>query len=227
MPQRKYSDFENNLIPILKRLLIYIKKFVLQGAIATSNRKRFFLSGDRNRKTCGAAESTLKRAPLTVTHLLTFAHNKETQVTKFRNQRFARSLNACHNIFSVNYMENNVLLSSLAMDLKRVALSLYRKSYTTADRFSEEATKRRSEIRNDTLASYMQKILNRLDDKFSEKDPLRKAEDALMISTLIQNYVLFKRNQLPLTHSVVQTLSNQPAKKTSRNCFQIAAAAAK
>lgn len=79
------------------------------------------------------------------------------------------------------------------MDLKRVALSLYRESYTTADRFSEEAMKRKKEIHMGTLAGYMRKMLIQLDDRLHEKDPLHKAEDALMMSTLIQNYILYKK----------------------------------
>jgi hypothetical protein len=92
-------------------------------------------------------------------------------------------------------MENNIILSSLAMDLKRVALGLHHGSYGTADRFSQEALKRKNEIRSGSIAHYMKNILDQLDTVLTQKDTGRKAEDALMLSTRIQNYVLYKKTQ--------------------------------
>lgn len=86
--------------------------------------------------------------------------------------------------------ENLIALSSLAMDLKRVALGLHRKSYRMADRFTEEVKKRSHEIQFCAVKPYMQTILSKLDIMLLEPDGDRKAEDALMYSTLIQNYVL-------------------------------------
>jgi hypothetical protein len=88
-------------------------------------------------------------------------------------------------------MQNNIALSALAMDLKRVALGLHRKSYTVAERFFIEAMKRRKEIHVNELQPYMQTIIKRV-DLLSELTNERKAEDALMYSTRIQNYVLYR-----------------------------------
>lgn len=80
-------------------------------------------------------------------------------------------------------MDNKQLLSALAMDLKRVALGLYRKSDATAARFLIEAMKRKQEIDTQKLLPYMQQILTKVNEDIN-------AEDALMYSTRIQNYVM-------------------------------------
>jgi len=82
-------------------------------------------------------------------------------------------------------MENKIVLASLAMDLKRVALGLHRKSNSMADRFLHEAMKRKEEVNIKKLFPYMQHILMKLNGHID-------AEDALMYSTRIQNYVLYK-----------------------------------
>jgi hypothetical protein len=88
-------------------------------------------------------------------------------------------------------MENKIALSSLAMDLKRVALSLYRKSDKTADRFFLEAMKRKNEINETKLLPYMQTIIKCI-SALRNRDNANRADDALMYSTRIQNYVLYK-----------------------------------
>ena len=88
-------------------------------------------------------------------------------------------------------MKNSVILSSLAMDLKRVAIGLHRKSYGMADRFLLEAMKRREEVREKELLPYMRVIMQHV-GSLMERDDDHKAEDALMYSTRIQNYVLYK-----------------------------------
>jgi len=88
-------------------------------------------------------------------------------------------------------MDNKILLGSLAMDLKRTALGLHRKSYTTAEKFLSEAMKRTGEIDRSTLDPYMQKILDQV-ASLSQQNIDQKAENALMYSTRIQNYVLYK-----------------------------------
>jgi hypothetical protein len=95
------------------------------------------------------------------------------------------------NIFFHLYMQNKIALSSLAMDLKRVALGLNRKSYVMADRFFTEALKRKEEIDISKLQPYMQTIIKRI-ELLSKLTNERRAEDALMYSTRIQNYVLYK-----------------------------------
>lgn len=87
-------------------------------------------------------------------------------------------------------MNNEVVLASLAMDLKRVALGLHKGSFTMADRFTKEARIRIQETQTDLLAPYMKNILQKLDQVLIDTDNDRKAENALMYSTLIQNYTL-------------------------------------
>lgn len=74
----------------------------------------------------------------------------------------------------------------MASDLKRVALGLHRGSNTMAQRFLDEALKRRDEINVKIVAPYIQKLLSRLDKNI-------KAEEALMLSTLFQNYTQYKK----------------------------------
>ena len=88
-------------------------------------------------------------------------------------------------------MDNKSILGALAMDLKRVALGLHRGSSVMADRFFLEVMKRKNEIPLDTVPPYMQKILRHL-DSFGTNRTERTAEDALMYSTLIQNYAVQK-----------------------------------
>jgi hypothetical protein len=87
-------------------------------------------------------------------------------------------------------MQNNVALSSLALDLKRIALGLHRNSVTMADRFIKEALLRKNEIHVEIEKPYIVRILSNLDSILANNDTYKKAEDALMYSTLIQNYVL-------------------------------------
>jgi len=83
-------------------------------------------------------------------------------------------------------MENKFILESLASDLKRVALGLHRGSDSMAKRFLEEARERKREIKMDKIAPYIKNLLNNMDKKMN-------ADDALMFSTLIQNYTQHKK----------------------------------
>lgn len=78
-------------------------------------------------------------------------------------------------------MNNKFILESLASDLKRVALGLHRGSHSMAERFLEEALKRKKEVEIDKVAPYIQKLLSKVDKTLD-------SENALMLSTLIQNY---------------------------------------
>ena len=88
-------------------------------------------------------------------------------------------------------MENKIVLSSLAMDLKRVALGLHRKSYSMAERFLSEAMKRKDEVNESELLPYMKTIIKHI-SILTDRDNTHKADDALMYSTRIQNYVMYK-----------------------------------
>ncbi|VVA44158.1 conserved hypothetical protein [Candidatus Roizmanbacteria bacterium] len=83
-------------------------------------------------------------------------------------------------------MNNKFILESLASDLKRVALGLHRGSNMMAQRFLDEALKRKSEVEIKIVAPYIKQILARLDKNID-------AENALMFSTLIQNYTQYKK----------------------------------
>lgn len=89
-------------------------------------------------------------------------------------------------------MKNKHILEALASDLKRVSLGIQRKSFKMADRFSQEALARKNETDLSHLDLYMQKILKKIDELIQSPNSDRKAEDALMYSTLIQNYVALK-----------------------------------
>lgn len=89
-------------------------------------------------------------------------------------------------------MKNKQILEALASDLKRISLGLHRKSFSMASRFSKEALARKNETDVSLLDPYMQKILRDLDRLIQSSNTDRKAEDALMYSTLIQNYAVFK-----------------------------------
>lgn len=86
--------------------------------------------------------------------------------------------------------KQNIAIASLAMDLKRVALGFYNGSRKTARRFSQEVLKRRDEIDEDNLKPYLRVFLNKLPEMLNQKDEKKVAEDALMYSTIFQNFSL-------------------------------------
>ena len=81
-------------------------------------------------------------------------------------------------------MDNKIILESLASDLKRVSLGLQRGSISMANRFGQEALRRRNELNTSLLDKYITQLLVKLEKAVTD------AEDALMFSTLIQNYAL-------------------------------------
>lgn len=87
-------------------------------------------------------------------------------------------------------MDEKIILGALSSDLKRVAMSLYRNSPSVAKRFFQEALSRKGETENLPLPSYLQKIIKEMENGLADISNPRVAEDCLMYSTLIQNYVL-------------------------------------
>lgn len=87
--------------------------------------------------------------------------------------------------------KSNGAISSLAMDLKRVAIGYQRGSTKMADRFSEEALKRKGEVKLSEIKPYLRNYINKLPKILSQKDKEKLAEDALMYSTIFQNYVIY------------------------------------
>lgn len=82
-----------------------------------------------------------------------------------------------------------ISLSSLAMDLKRAALGKHQGSETMANRFLDEAIKRKGEIDLKRVAPYIRQILQEV-ELLKTGDRQRVAEKSLMFSTLLQNYSL-------------------------------------
>lgn len=83
---------------------------------------------------------------------------------------------------------NKIPIESMSMDLLRVALGMHRGSITMARRFMQEALKRKSEIKLDLVKPYLNKILPKIEKSFEQSNQQDIAEDALMYSTLLQNY---------------------------------------
>lgn len=88
-------------------------------------------------------------------------------------------------------MNKKILVESLAMDLKRVALGSYRGSKQMTERFKEEALKRGSELETLALNPYLKELLEKC-KKSLDISSDRLGEDALMFSTLFQNVALKK-----------------------------------
>jgi len=84
--------------------------------------------------------------------------------------------------------KQNIEIASLSMDLKRVALGYYRGSRKTAKRFSQEVLKRRKEINEKKLKPYLRVFFDKLPEILDQKDEKKVAEDALMYSTIFQNF---------------------------------------
>lgn len=84
-----------------------------------------------------------------------------------------------------------IIIESLAMDLKRIALGLHRGSFNMANRFKEEALRRESELENQQLDNYLRKLLKRMKQTLLNQN-INSAEDVLMYSTLFQNFALKK-----------------------------------
>ena len=88
-------------------------------------------------------------------------------------------------------MSNNyIAISSLAMDLKRIALAYHNGSNETAERFIIEANKRKGEIDRNLVKPYLLNHINSLESVFKRTDKLHLAEDALMYGQIFQNYAL-------------------------------------
>lgn len=86
-------------------------------------------------------------------------------------------------------INQKIIIESLAMDLKRVAIGLHRGSVNMANRFKEEAFKRAAELENQNPNAYLKKLLVYMKEMIRGTAD-RVAEDALMLSTLFQNFAL-------------------------------------
>ncbi len=86
--------------------------------------------------------------------------------------------------------DDQKVIIAMAMDLKRVALGYYNGSKNTAMRFYDEVLKRKSEIDENNLKPYLKNILEKLPGLINQSDDKKVADDALMYSTIFQNYAL-------------------------------------
>ncbi len=87
-----------------------------------------------------------------------------------------------------------ISLSSLSMDLKRVALASQRNSLQVADRFLQEALKRKNEIDTEKIKPYIRNLLIKIEKSLQSEDRKQQAEDALMYSILFQNAALASKD---------------------------------
>lgn len=83
--------------------------------------------------------------------------------------------------------EQRIIIESLAMDLKRVALGLQRGSTKMGDRFTVEALRREEELERQKIDGYVRKLIAGCRKSLQANND-RTAEDVLMYSTLFQNY---------------------------------------
>ena len=83
--------------------------------------------------------------------------------------------------------DTKIALSSLALDLRRVAMGYHRGSTAMADRFLAEALRRKDEIKSSDVKPYVAKLLVKISSLKTIEDNSDKAEDALMYSILFQN----------------------------------------
>ncbi len=88
-------------------------------------------------------------------------------------------------------MEEKVIVSSLALDLRRVAQGLHRGSLTSAKVFKQEALKRGQELELKVTNEYLRNLWEST-KKSLEESSERTAEDLLMYSTLFQNFAVKK-----------------------------------
>lgn len=84
-------------------------------------------------------------------------------------------------------MSNKIILASLAMDLRRVAIGYHRGSKQMGERFFAEALKRGNEIDKSYVKPYLRILLEQFPSIKDGKKDLDIAEDALMYSILFQN----------------------------------------
>lgn len=83
-------------------------------------------------------------------------------------------------------MKNKIALSSLAMDLHRVAMGYHRGSNKMADRFFIEAMKRKNEIDVSSVKPYIRQLLKKL-ETIEQAKPHQYSEEILTYSILLQN----------------------------------------
>ena len=82
---------------------------------------------------------------------------------------------------------DKINLLSLSNDLKRITTSIQRGSEENATRFTQEAKRW---IREDINDGYLKHLMEKIAISLDQKNDLKKAEDCLMYSVLLQNQTL-------------------------------------
>ncbi len=85
-------------------------------------------------------------------------------------------------------MNNKILLESMALDLKRVALGYHSNSIKMAERFLQEVYKRNNQLDKRRLSKSLTRILTKMRQQLKNTNMKRLADDALMYSTLLLSY---------------------------------------
>lgn len=86
---------------------------------------------------------------------------------------------------------DKVTLLSLSNDLKRIVTSIQRGSNESSLRFTKEARRWLKESQAVAQDKYLISLLKKISVTLNEKNSLKKAEDCLMYSVLVQNQALF------------------------------------
>lgn len=85
-------------------------------------------------------------------------------------------------------MNNKILLESVALDLKRVALGAHSNSTKMTERFLQEVYKRNELVDKEVLSSSCKKVLSHMKVQLKNSSRQRLADDALLYSTLILSF---------------------------------------
>lgn len=92
-------------------------------------------------------------------------------------------------------MSNHDVLSSLAMDLRRVAMGYNRGSRKLAQKFFQESIKRKDSLDTELLRPYLQDLIRHFPMIINQADEQKIAEDALTYSILFQNAAIKSDSQ--------------------------------
>lgn len=82
-----------------------------------------------------------------------------------------------------------MILAALAEDLYRVANGLHSGTLKMAQVFIKEALIRKDEVNLSVLKPHIKVLLEKLPETFQQENLQKKAEDSLMYSAILRNYV--------------------------------------
>ena len=85
-------------------------------------------------------------------------------------------------------MNNKLLLESMSLDLKRVALGAHSHSSKMAERFLQEVFKRKQLLDNSKFSESQIKMLNSMEKQLRIQNIKRLPDDALMYSTILLSF---------------------------------------